>query len=269
MPHLQYYHFVATFSFFFFVSLRQTLCRDRENTSSPSPSLLLQQATPRWPCFSWERTINRAAMAAAYVFLGTADRERRMLTSLVPVCWDSLIKNLLNSLNLWHSVLSTSSVPFYLPVLIDACDFIEIMFTESSPRSANTHRFQGKFDKHWHRYRCASKKTSKANERPKMSPKSAAAQSVFWQLRLRVHGPRLRHIPIPHFFLSLPAFHTHLQHRCLLCVSFVSPACSLAQMRSWHWFRSSCLRGESGRNSTANPLILSEPCKIQQLRNVK
>lgn len=59
------------------------LFADTERIPFP-PSLPLRQATPRWPCFSWELTIKRAA--AAYVLLGEADRERAQDAAFINMC---------------------------------------------------------------------------------------------------------------------------------------------------------------------------------------
>lgn len=88
-----------------------------------------------------------------------------------------------------------------------------------------------------------NKKPPKASKRPKISLKSGAAHSVFWQLWLRVQDPGLQHIStlrVPPRSPSIsPTFTSSLPSLCPLCL----PACFLTQMRSWHWFHSSCLMG--------------------------
>lgn len=93
MPRLRYYEFFGSFLSVCCSQVWVKLFADTERILFP-PSLPLRQATPRWPCFSWELTIKRAA--AAYILLGEADRERerRMLPSLTCAHLLSLIKTL-------------------------------------------------------------------------------------------------------------------------------------------------------------------------------
>lgn len=65
----------------------------------------------------------------------------------------------------------------------------------------------------------------------------------------------------------LALYHTHITS--LLVVSFFFLFAyfpSLTQMRSLHWFHSSCL-GASGRHSSAKPP--AQPCNSQQLQNIQ
>lgn len=146
------------------------------------------------------------------------------------------------------------------------CDFIEITAQKAPSKPLWIHADLRRDDMNTDTD--INKKPPKASKRPKISLKSGAAHSVFWQLWLRVQDPGLQHastLRFPPRSPSIsPTFTSSLPSLCPLCL----PACFLTQMRSWHWFHSSCLRGiwKTFQNKSSD-LVQSLLCRPASLNS--